>query len=179
MNRFQTDRLVDNLVWHKWNIEFHRTMRSLSALRTDSEYRSLAADLATRLAVARRILRRAHTLAVGQFDKTLDPGVGITLKQMLALLEQSNTFADHNTGTQTRQKTREPWQRMMIPASAEWQRRERLREKRWGRMEQIADEASDEARDNYEEAREHFRLLMQILTEQIERQTQVVQKITS
>ena len=55
----------------------------------------------------------------------------------------------------------------------------RLQQKAWEMMESIADSEIDEAKDNYEEAKEQFKLAMRILSEHMERQTQVIQKITS
>lgn len=51
--------------------------------------------------------------------------------------------------------------------------------KRWEAMESIADAEIDEAKNNYEAAKEQFKLAMRILQEHMERMTQVTQKITS
>jgi hypothetical protein len=55
----------------------------------------------------------------------------------------------------------------------------RVRSKRQEQMEGIADDAIDEAKANYEEAKEQFKLAMRVLSEHMERMTQVTQKITS
>lgn len=55
----------------------------------------------------------------------------------------------------------------------------KLKAKRWEREEAIMDDSIDEAKGNYEEAKEQFKLSLRILTEHMERQTQVIQKITS
>ncbi len=55
----------------------------------------------------------------------------------------------------------------------------KLQQKRWEEMEAIADAEIDEAKNNYEEAKEQFKLALRILNEHMERQTQVIQKITS
>lgn len=43
----------------------------------------------------------------------------------------------------------------------------------------MMDDAIEEAKSNYEEAKEQFKLALRVLIEHMERQTQVVQKITS
>ena len=55
----------------------------------------------------------------------------------------------------------------------------KLESKRWETMEGIADAEIDEAKNNYEEAKEQFKLAMRVLSEHMERMTQVTQKITS
>lgn len=55
----------------------------------------------------------------------------------------------------------------------------KLLRKRWEMMESIADSDIDEAKNNYEEAKEQFKLAMRIIAEHAERMTQVIQKITS
>jgi len=56
---------------------------------------------------------------------------------------------------------------------------ERIQQKAWEMMESIADSDIDEAKNNYEEAKEQFKLAMRIIAEHMERQTQVIQKMTS
>ena len=56
---------------------------------------------------------------------------------------------------------------------------QKLVAKRYERQEAIMDDAIDEAKGQYEEAKEQFKLAVRILQEHMERQTQVVQKITS
>ncbi len=51
--------------------------------------------------------------------------------------------------------------------------------KRWEMLESIADSDIDEAKNNYEEAKEQLKLALRILKEHSERQTQAIQKITS
>jgi hypothetical protein len=55
----------------------------------------------------------------------------------------------------------------------------RLAQKRHEMQEGIADSAIDEAKSSYDEAKEQFKLAMRILSEHMERMTQVTQKITS
>ena len=52
-----------------------------------------------------------------------------------------------------------------------------LQRKRLEAMEQLADESIEDAKSNYEESREQFKLAVRILQQQMERQSQVVQKI--
>lgn len=55
----------------------------------------------------------------------------------------------------------------------------KLEAKRYEREEAIYDDSIDSAKSSYEEAKEQFKLALRIMTEHMERQTQVVQKITS
>lgn len=55
----------------------------------------------------------------------------------------------------------------------------KLETKRYERQEAIFDDALDSAKSSYEEAKEQFKLALRIMTEHMERQTQVVQKMTS
>ena len=55
----------------------------------------------------------------------------------------------------------------------------RLEVKRYERQEALFDDAVDSAKSTYEESKEQFKLALRIMTEHMERQTQVVQKITS
>lgn len=55
----------------------------------------------------------------------------------------------------------------------------KLEAKRYEREEAIFDDAIDSAKSSYEEAKEQFKLALRIMTEHMERQTQVVQKMTS
>jgi len=54
-----------------------------------------------------------------------------------------------------------------------------LAQKRQEAMEGIADAAIDEAKSNYDEAKEQFKLALRIMSEHMDRMTQVTQKITS
>jgi hypothetical protein len=56
---------------------------------------------------------------------------------------------------------------------------QKLVAKRYERQEAVFDAAVDEAKSSYEEAKEQFKLALRVLQEHMERQTQVVQKITS
>ena len=51
--------------------------------------------------------------------------------------------------------------------------------KRWSMEEDIMDAAIEEAKADYEKSKEQFKLAMRILTEHMERATQVIQKVTS
>jgi len=51
--------------------------------------------------------------------------------------------------------------------------------KRWQMLQEVDDQGIEAAKGNYEEAKEQFKKALQIMTEHVERQSQVVQKITS
>ena len=53
-----------------------------------------------------------------------------------------------------------------------------LEQMRWSMQEEMMDQAIDEAKSSYEESRELFKLAMKIMTEHVERQSQVVQTVT-
>lgn len=55
----------------------------------------------------------------------------------------------------------------------------RLEAKRHEMVEAMFDDAIDEAKGNYEDAKEQFKSALRIMTEHFERQTQVIQKVTS
>jgi hypothetical protein len=55
---------------------------------------------------------------------------------------------------------------------------EELKEKHWAMQEEIMDQAVDEAKSSYEESRELFKLALKIMSEHVERQSQVVQTVT-
>ena len=54
-----------------------------------------------------------------------------------------------------------------------------IQKKVWEMMDQIADSEIDEAKDEYEKTKEQFKLALRILSEHMERMTQVIQKETS
>ena len=56
---------------------------------------------------------------------------------------------------------------------------QRLKSMRWEREEAMIDQMIEEARSAYEDAKEEFKLAMKIIAEHEERNSQVVQKVTS
>ena len=143
-----------------WNTEYSKTIKLLPELQKQASFRGVSISCKSMLRKFHSAMKDADQIVLSKNpDKAKSNKILLKLKQVRIELERVMT--DFSKAESKAYKAD-------------------LARKRWEMTEEaILDNEIEEAKSSYETVREKFKLSIKILTEHLERQTQVIQKITS